>query len=40
MKCAQQVAAADLLVEPVFEVDLAFAALWFKFGLTAKPAGG
>jgi len=31
---------ADLLIVTRFEAGFVFAALRFKFGLTAKPAGG
>jgi hypothetical protein len=54
LRAAQQLVAADLLIEPPFEGAFAFAALIeppfegafafaafrFKFGVTAKPAGG
>ena len=36
----QSVVAADLLIEPGFEVVFVFVAFWFKLGLTAEPAGG
>jgi len=32
--------AADLLIETRFEGGIVFEAFWFKFGHTAKAAGG